>query len=124
MSIIKNLVIAIVIGLIGFVANSYIHHGGLTLSTEILVYVVVAFAAIYATGTTQTTSSARETGTVKWFNSRKGYGFITREQGEDIFVHFRNIEGDGRKSFRDGEKVTFIVVNGDKGPQADKVKAA
>jgi len=63
----------------------------------------------------------RETGTVKWFNSSKGYGFIEREQGEDVFVHFRAIRGDGFKSLSDGEKVEFTVTQGPKGPQAEDV---
>jgi len=63
----------------------------------------------------------RETGTVKWFNSSKGYGFIQREQGEDVFVHFRSIRGEGFKSLSDGEKVEFTVTQGAKGPQAEDV---
>ena len=62
-----------------------------------------------------------ENGTVKWFNTKKGYGFITRENGEDLFVHFRNIKGRGRRSLNDGEPVTFVVIEGDKGLQADQV---
>ena len=62
-------------------------------------------------------------GTVKWFNTKKGYGFITRENGEDLFVHFRNIKGRGRRSLNDGESVTFVVIEGDKGLQADRVSA-
>jgi len=64
-----------------------------------------------------------ENGTVKWFNTKKGYGFITRENGEDLFVHFRNIKGRGRRSLNDGEPVTFVVIEGDKGLQADQVSA-
>ena len=62
-----------------------------------------------------------EEGAVKWFNTKKGYGFITRDQGDDIFVHFRNIKGQGRRSLTDGERVTFVVTEGDKGLQADHV---
>ena len=61
-------------------------------------------------------------GKVRWFDAKKGYGFITRDQGDDIFVHFRNIEGSGRKTIREGERVSFAVILSDKGPQADKVK--
>ena len=64
-----------------------------------------------------------ENGTVKWFNTKKGYGFITRENGEDLFVHFRNIKGQGRRSLNDGEPVIFVVIEGDKGLQADQVSA-
>ena len=60
-------------------------------------------------------------GTVKWFNVKKGYGFITRDKGDDIFVHYRNIEGSGRRAIAEGDRVAFVVVNGDKGPQADQV---
>ncbi len=62
-----------------------------------------------------------ETGTVKWFNSSKGYGFISREGGDDVFVHFKAIEGDGYKTLEEGEKVQFEVEDGPKGPQAAKV---
>lgn len=65
--------------------------------------------------------SAREQGTVKWFNDSKGFGFIQRESGEDIFVHFRAIQGDGYRSLQDGQKVEFIVTEGDKGLQAEEV---
>ncbi|AWT48747.1 cold shock domain-containing protein [Psychrobacter sp. YP14] len=65
--------------------------------------------------------SAREQGTVKWFNDAKGFGFIQRESGEDIFVHFRAIQGDGYRSLQDGQKVEFIVTEGEKGLQAEEV---
>ncbi|EAW31509.1 Cold-shock DNA-binding protein [marine gamma proteobacterium HTCC2143] len=63
----------------------------------------------------------REIGTVKWFNVSKGYGFVTRASGEEIFVHFRSISGNGRKVLREGQKIEFSVVDGDKGPQAEDV---
>ena len=66
----------------------------------------------------------REGGTVKWFNVKKGYGFIVRDQGDDVFVHYRNIVGQGRRSIAEGQHVTFSVINGDKGPQADQVEPA
>ena len=62
-----------------------------------------------------------ENGTVKWFNGTKGFGFIIRENGEEIFVHHRSIQGDGRRSLKDGADVRFRVVNTDKGPQAEDV---
>ncbi len=65
--------------------------------------------------------SEREQGTVKWFNDSKGFGFIQRESGEDIFVHFRAIQGDGYRSLKDGERVEFNVVEGQKGLQAEEV---
>ena len=66
----------------------------------------------------------RETGTVKWFNNSKGYGFITRENGEDVFVHFQSIQGDGYKSLEEGQKVEFKVAQGQKGLQAQEVTKA
>ena len=69
-------------------------------------------------------SSDRETGTVKWFNVRKGYGFITRDAGDDVFVHFRNIEGSGHRAIEEGQRVSFVVTDGDKGLQADEVSPA
>jgi CspA family cold shock protein len=66
----------------------------------------------------------RETGTVKWFNDAKGFGFISRENGPDVFVHFRAIQGTGFKSLKEGQKVTFKVVNGQKGLQAEEVTPA
>ena len=68
--------------------------------------------------------SDRQTGTVKWFNDAKGYGFITPESGSDLFVHFRSIVGSGFKSLQEGQKVTFVAVKGPKGMQADQVQVA
>lgn len=63
----------------------------------------------------------REKGTVKWFNNSKGFGFIQRDQGNDVFVHFRAIKGDGYRSLEEGQRVEFNVTQGPKGPQADEV---
>ncbi|MCG8516195.1 MAG: cold-shock protein [Halanaerobiales bacterium] len=60
-------------------------------------------------------------GTVKWFNDQKGYGFIEREDGEDVFVHFSAVKKDGFKSLEEGQKVEFEVVDGERGPQAANV---
>jgi cold shock protein len=68
--------------------------------------------------------SDRQTGTVKWFNDAKGFGFITPESGDDLFVHFRAIQGNGFKSLKEGQKVTFVVTKGPKGLQADQVEAS
>ena len=65
--------------------------------------------------------SERETGTVKWFNSSKGYGFIAREGGEDVFVHFSAIQTDGFKTLDEGQRVEFSVEQGAKGLQATNV---
>ncbi|MBD9424838.1 MULTISPECIES: cold-shock protein [unclassified Pseudomonas] len=66
--------------------------------------------------------SARQTGTVKWFNDEKGFGFITPESGADLFVHYRSIQSTGFKSLQEGQKVSFIAVQGQKGMQADEVQ--
>ena len=68
-------------------------------------------------------SGDRQTGTVKWFNDAKGFGFITPESGQDLFVHFRSITGSGFRSLQEGQKVSFKVVQGQKGLQADEVQA-
>ena len=68
--------------------------------------------------------SDRQTGSVKWFNDAKGFGFITPENGgADLFVHFRSIQGTGFKSLQEGQKVSFKVTQGQKGPQAEEVQA-
>ncbi len=69
-------------------------------------------------------SGNRESGSVKWFNASKGFGFITRDTGDDIFVHFRSIRGEGHRILRDGQRVEFAVSQGDKGLQADDVVPA
>jgi len=62
-----------------------------------------------------------QTGTVKWFNAEKGFGFIEVEDGNDVFVHFSAIVGDGFKSLDEGQRVEFNVVQGNRGPQAENV---
>jgi CspA family cold shock protein len=66
---------------------------------------------------------SQQTGTVKWFNEAKGFGFIQRENGADLFVHFRSIVGNGFKSLAEGQSVRFDEVKGQKGPQAENVVA-
>jgi CspA family cold shock protein len=97
-----------------------------TLAT-VLVTSLPGGATASASGGTNLTSDGssgepREEGEVKWFNSTKGFGFITKDDGEEIFVHFRSIRGEGRRSLRDGQRVSFEVVNSDKGPQAEDVE--
>jgi CspA family cold shock protein len=66
--------------------------------------------------------SERLTGTVKWFNGQKGYGFISREGGEDVFVHYSAIEGQGFRNLEEGDRVEFVVEQGQKGPAAAEVR--
>ncbi len=73
----------------------------------------------------QAATGGREEGEIKWFNVSKGFGFIRRQNGEEIFVHFRSVRGPSRdrRLLRDGQRVAFNVVNSDKGPQAEDVEA-
>lgn len=65
---------------------------------------------------------AQYTGVVKWFNNAKGFGFLGREGGPDVFVHYSSIRNDGYKSLQEGEAVSFDIIEGEKGPQADNVE--
>jgi CspA family cold shock protein len=67
---------------------------------------------------------ATVTGTVKWFDEAKGFGFISREGGPDVFAHFKQITGNGFKTLAEGQKVSFTVVQGQKGPQAENIVPA
>ncbi len=71
-----------------------------------------------------TVGAGQEVGTVKWFNAAKGFGFITRENGDDVFVHFRSIQGKGHRSLGEGQRVIFSLAEGDKGLQAVDVSSA
>ena len=139
MPIIKKIIISIVIGLIAYVTNELAlksgviqPHGTIREVSLLLLFMATSFASQLIGGGSSSdfedersySSSDRETGTVKWFNVRKGYGFITRDAGDDVFVHFRNIEGSGRRAIEEGQRVSFVVTNGDKGLQADEVAPA
>lgn len=69
-------------------------------------------------------NKSRETGVVKWFNTNKGFGFITRDNGDDVFVHFRSIRGQGHRTLIEGQRVEFNISKGDKGLQAEDVASA
>jgi len=82
---------------------------------------MVATVRVSAIGGEDVSRDGRESGTVKWFNGTKGYGFITRDSGDDVFVHYRSIRGKGHRSLVEGQAVFFHVSDGDKGLQADDV---
>lgn len=144
MSIIKKIAISIVIGLIAYEITKLSLNGSIQIpdtTSEIsllLLFIATSFISqFFGGGTANSSASAgsstsessydssdREMGTVKWFNVRKGYGFITRDAGDDVFVHFRNIEGTGRRAIEEGQRVSFVVTTGDKGLQADEVSPA
>jgi cold shock protein len=69
-------------------------------------------------------NKSRETGIVKWFNTNKGFGFITRDNGDDVFVHFRSIRGQGHRTLIEGQRVEFNISKGEKGLQAEDVATA
>lgn len=64
---------------------------------------------------------AQYTGVVRWFNNAKGFGFLGREEGADVFVHYSSVQSEGYKSLKEGEQVEYDVIQGEKGPQADNV---
>lgn len=91
----------------------------------VLVHLAVSFYISSPTATAPSYDmSNRDTGTVKWFNTSKGFGFISRDSGDDIFVHFRAIRGEGHRVLVEGQRVEFSVMNRDKGLQAEDVIAA
>ncbi len=130
---IKNTITSILIGIVCYMATGFVRNQEIGIPSsgadfgELIIIIVALLAACFIVSGPGTDSPApgdqKETGTVKWFNVKKGYGFITRDQGDDVFVHYRNIEGDGRRSIAEGQRVTFTVVPGDKGLQADEVSA-
>jgi CspA family cold shock protein len=96
--------------------------GSLVTSRAIRTTAPRASAGTYAAeDATVDTNDARESGVVKWFNRTKGFGFIIRDSGGEVFVHHRNIRGTGRRSLKDGERVRFTVTPHDKGMQAEQV---
>ncbi|MCO4785137.1 Major cold shock protein CspA [Marinomonas gallaica] len=116
---------------------------GVDIAQHYIVYFLVTLVTVYlgtvlsqsSAATTDDTSSTfesddatseeedddREIGTVKWFNSSKGFGFLTMENGDDVFVHYRAIRGRGRRFLIEGQKVRFTVTEGEKGKQAENV---
>lgn len=92
-----------------------------TATTVLAALLIAVFVSPRLHGFGDALNIKREKGQVKWFNVSKGYGFITRESGDDVFVHFRGIRGRGRRNLQEGQTVNFILTQGEKGPQADDV---
>ncbi len=98
---------------------------GLTALLAVLLHLGISFYTSSPVAASQSYDmSNRDTGTVKWFNTSKGFGFISRDSGDDIFVHFRAIRGEGHRVLVEGQRVEFSVMNRDKGLQAEDVIAA
>lgn len=131
-SLTKNILVSPVIGLAAFFIYQFFETGSFTIPNTSLHAISIAtyILAVFTGGLIVSAGGDhhyyedddRESGSVKWFNAKKGYGFITRDAGDDIFVHYRNIEGDGSRSIADGQRVTFVVVHSDKGLQAEEVE--
>lgn len=112
---------------------SALPNSGVIYTIVALIFFAIAFASALAVPTRRRrnrssgtvvesdTDDGRERGMVKWFNVKKGFGFITWDDGEDVFVHFRSIRGQGHRSLTEGQRVKFMVVRGQKGPQAEDV---
>jgi cold shock protein len=146
MSFIKILIISLIISVIATIASIQGHATTATSIGEsisllmsaayaklwVISFISIFVASILAAKTSSSKSSHsdvvisgdQERGTVKWFNAAKGFGFITRENGEDVFVHFRSIQGKGHRSLGEGQAVIFSVAEGDKGLQAVDVSSA
>jgi len=143
MSLIAKLILSLVIAIIASTLTTLLLQGEMFNPQLLLAFfVATAATALIAGASSASTSSSpatrqapnnqatkkssasdpnRERGTVKWFNISKGFGFIVKDDGEEIFVHFRSIRGEGRRGLRDGQSVTFLVTDSDKGPQAEDV---
>ena len=128
--LIRSVVVsALATAIILFLQGSLTGEGGLPLFDIGVVFVVVLVSCVIAglgSGSEEEIdeNDDRELGTVKWFNVSKGFGFITRENGDDVFVHFRNIRGRGHRSLTEGQSVRFTVKESDKGLQAEDVSVA
>jgi cold shock protein len=141
MSFIKILIISLIVSIIASVisiqASSISESFSLLMTPDhtklwAISFVSILIASILSAKTSASASASsnveisgdQERGTVKWFNAAKGFGFITRENGEDVFVHFRSIQGKGHRSLGEGQAVIFSVTEGDKGLQAVDVTSA
>ena len=94
------------------------------ISASVILHAVINLKSLNPSTPVAVDNSDREMGTVKWFNVTKGFGFITRDSGDDVFVHYRAIRGEGHRTLSEGQRVEFIVVDKDKGLQAEDVITA
>ena len=144
MSFIKILIISLIVSIIASIISIQAHAAASFSESFTLLmtadyaklwaisFVSILIASVLSVKTSVSGSSSsnvkisgdQERGTVKWFNAAKGFGFITRENGEDVFVHFRSIQGKGHRSLGEGQAVIFSVTEGDKGLQAVDVTSA
>ena len=145
MSFIKILIISLITSVVASIISIQIHATNTSIGESFTLlmtakyaklwaisFISIVIASLIAVKTTSsksayagaTISGDQERGTVKWFNAAKGFGFITRENGEDVFVHFRSIQGKGHRSLGEGQAVIFSVTEGDKGLQAVDVTSA
>lgn len=126
---IKNIVISLIVASVaaliadktGLLVNMTAQTLAYLLIAASIVSTMIATIRISAGAGGEVSRDGRESGTVKWFNGTKGYGFITRDSGDDVFVHYRSIRGKGHRSLVEGQSVFFHVSDGDKGLQADDV---
>ena len=139
MSFIKILIISLIVSIIASVISIQSHATesfSLMTAANVKLWAISFISIVIASllsvkisssksgGSDVVISGDQERGTVKWFNAAKGFGFITRENGEDVFVHFRSIQGKGHRSLGEGQAVIFSVTEGDKGLQAVDVTSA
>lgn len=138
-TIIRSLTASVITSAIATIIASFTLHnissGELTILTVLFFMASIITALVVTNNKTQSTSQtdqptpvrinkSRETGVVKWFNTNKGFGFITRDNGDDVFVHFRSIRGQGHRTLIEGQRVEFNISKGEKGLQAEDVDAA
>lgn len=140
----RSMLLALAFTLVASVPLFFLSRNGFTVSTATMPWLLVPLFVFLSAGNyvsarsatrpvagnpgtrsaTQSPDLDRESGNVKWFNARKGFGFITRDRGDDVFVHFRSIRGDGRRVLKDGQRVEFAVIESKKGLQAEDVAVA
>ena len=121
------LLLVAIVAAFGYTSNNTLAIAGLTLDQVALIalsigtiaLVVIDFPSMLPNRPIAT--DQRESGSVKWFNVAKGFGFITRDSGDDVFVHYRALRGEGHKTLNEGQRVEFVVVEKEKGLQAEDV---